>query len=246
MNRAIIDAKGLCSTELNRRIKDAVASGVKEILLKRVNGQRFIGTGIRSDVTIIINGVPGNDLAAFMDGPTIIVNSNAQDHVCNTMSDGTVVIHGDAGDVLGYSMQGGRLYIKGDVGYRVGVHLKAYGDKRPVIIIGGTAKDFIGEYMAGGVLIVLGLEDKRHIVGNFIGTGIHGGVIYIRKPIEKNQIAKEATFDEITHEDEKILETYIKDYCSYFNLNLDEILNLKFTKISPTTYRPYGKVYAPY
>lgn len=243
MNKAIIDAKGLRSTELNRRIKDAVASGVKEILLKRVNGHRFIGTGIRSDVTIIIEGVPGNGLAAFMDGPTIIVNSNAQDHVCNTMSDGTVVIHGDAGDVLGYSMQSGKLYIKGDVGYRVGVHLKAYRDKKPVIIIGRTAKDFLGEYMAGGILIILGLGVNKPIVGNFIGAGMHGGVIYVRGPIEKHQIAKEATFSEKTNEDDKILETYLKDYCSYFDLDLDEFMNTKFVKIVPTTYRPYGKMY---
>ncbi|MEM2459577.1 MAG: hypothetical protein QXG66_05045 [Candidatus Bathyarchaeia archaeon] len=243
MDKAIIDAKGLRSIELNRRIKDAVASGVKEILLKRVNGHRFIGTGIRGDVTITIDGVPGNDLAAFMDGPTIIVNSNAQDHVCNTMSNGTVIIHGDAGDVLGYSMQNGKLYIRGDVGYRVGVHLKAYRDKKPVIIVGGTAKDFLGEYMAGGVLIILGLGVNERVVGNFIGTGMHGGVIYIRGSVEKHQIAKEATFSEITNEDEKILETCLTDYCGHFDLDLDEVMNTKFVKIVPTSYRPYGKMY---
>ncbi|HID18060.1 TPA: hypothetical protein EYP27_00795, partial [Candidatus Bathyarchaeota archaeon] len=130
------------------------------MFLKNVNGQRCIGGGIRAKVKIIVEGVPGNDLAAFMDGPTIIVKSNAQDCVGNTMNDGKVVVHGNAGDALGYGMRGGRLFIKGDVGYRVGIHMKAYMDKNPVLIAGGFARDFLGEYMAGGFLIVLGLN--RH------------------------------------------------------------------------------------
>jgi glutamate synthase domain-containing protein 3 len=242
--KEVIDAKGLHYKDVNRKIKEAVARGVKEILLKNVNGQRYIGDGVRGKVKIVIEGVPGNDLAAFMDGPTIIVNSNAQDCVCNTMNDGMVIVYGDAGDVLGYGMRGGKLYIKGDVGYRVGIHMKAYKEKKPILIVGGVARDFLGEYMAGGVLIVLGLNRKNPVVGNFIGTGIHGGVIYVRGKVEKHQVAKEAVFDETTTEDEKMLKTYLKEYCEYFNFNLNEILSEKFTKLVPTTHRPYGKLYA--
>lgn len=107
MNRkVVINAKGLHYRDLNRKIKGAVSEGAEEILLINVNGQRYIGAGLKGNVKIIIDGVPGNDLAAFMEGPTIIVESNAQDCVCNTMNDGVVVVHGDAGDVLGYGMRG--------------------------------------------------------------------------------------------------------------------------------------------
>lgn len=41
-------------------------------------------------VLIEIEGVPGEDLAAFMDGPRIIVHNNAQDGVGNTMNSGQV------------------------------------------------------------------------------------------------------------------------------------------------------------
>ena len=58
-------------------------------------------------------------------------------------------------------MRSGKIFIKGDVGYRVGIHMKAYENLYPVIIIGGTAQDFLGEYMAGGLLIVLGLNGKK-------------------------------------------------------------------------------------
>ena len=38
--------------------------------------------------------------------------------------------------------------------------MKAYKGKIPVMIIGGTAGSFLGEYQAGGLIVVLGLEAK--------------------------------------------------------------------------------------
>src|SRR3990170_5361539 len=178
-----IDAKGVYYRDLNEKVRQAISRGEKEILLKNVNGQYYIGDGLRGgDVRITIEGVPGNDLAAFMDGPTLIVKGNAQDNIANTMNGGKVVIHGHAGDVLGYGMRGGKLHILGDVGYRIGIHMKGYQDQTPVIISGGSAQDFYGEYMAGGILILLGLErrNSQPIIGDYVGTGMHGGVIYIR------------------------------------------------------------------
>ena len=160
------------------------------------------------------------------------------------MNDGKVVVHGNAGDALGYGMRGGRLFIKGDVGYRVGIHMKAYMDKNPVLIAGGFARDFLGEYMAGGLLIVLGLNRHNPVVGKFIGTGTHGGAIYIRGKVEGHQVAKEAIISELTTEDEKTLETHLKEYCEHFNYGLDEILGGKFIKLIPTSHRPYGNLYS--
>ena len=81
---------------------------MKTVKLVNVNGQRYIGNGITgNDLRIEIDGVPGGDMAMFMNGPTIVTFGNAQDGVANTMNAGTVIIHGDAGDVLGYGMRGG-------------------------------------------------------------------------------------------------------------------------------------------
>src|SRR3989337_2743988 len=112
-----IDAKGVYYRELNSKVRDAVSKGEKEILLKNVNGQYYIGDGLQGDAKITVEGVPGNDLAAFMDGPTIIVKGNAQDNIGNTMNSRKVIVEGHAGDVLGYGMRGGKLHIRGDVGY---------------------------------------------------------------------------------------------------------------------------------
>ena len=53
-----IDARGVYYRNLNKIIRDAVASGEKEFDLINVNGQRYIGDGLQgSDVKIDIHGV---------------------------------------------------------------------------------------------------------------------------------------------------------------------------------------------
>lgn len=118
-----------------------------EIEIDDCLGQRYIGAGI-SDKTIVINGTPGNALGAYMDGAHIVVNGNAQDAIGDTMNDGKIDVFGNAGDAVGYAMRGGRIYIKGNAGYRAGIHMKAYMDHKPVIVIGGRAGSFLGEYQA--------------------------------------------------------------------------------------------------
>ncbi len=242
-----IEAKGVYYRELNAQVRGAIANGEKQIVLKNINGQYYIGTGLTTKTEIIIEGVPGNDLAAFMDGATLIVKSNAQDNLCNTMNSGKVVVHGHAGDVLGYGMRGGKLHIKGDVGYRVGIHMKGYKRQMPVIISGGMAGDFLGEYMAGGVLILLGLDSKagEELTGDYIGTGMHGGVLYIRGEVDPDKCGQEVGIMEPDEKDLKQLRDCLKDYCKDFDLDLEDIMNERpFKKLIPVTLRPYGNLYA--
>jgi len=241
-----IDAKKMYYKELNEKIHQAINNGVKKIVLDNVNGQRYIGGGVGGDIKIVINGVPGNDLAAFMDGPTIIVNSNAQDGIGDTMNAGKIIVYGDARDIVGHSMRGGKIYIRGNVGYRVGIHMKAYRNLYPVIIIGGKAGDFLGEYMAGGLIIILGLnkQEAEPIVGGYVGTGMHGGMIYIRGRIEDYQLGKEIRLFGPDQEDRDKLNLYLKEYCQDFSLDFKGILKEKFIKLIPYTHRPYGKLYA--
>ena len=97
------------------------------------------------------------------------------------MNDGAIFVHGSSGDATGYAMRGGKIYVRGNAGYRAGIHMKAYREKQPVLIIGGEAGSFLGEYQAGGIIIVLGLgSGGRAPVGRFVGTGMHGGRMLLR------------------------------------------------------------------
>lgn len=240
-----INAKGLSFRELNQRIREVAANGADEIELVNVNGQRYIGSGVDQNPIIKIYGTPGNDLGAFMGSSKILVYGDCEDGVGNTMSNGEIMVYGSAGDIVGYSMRGGKIYIKGNAGYRVGIHLKASRERSPVIVIGGSVRDFLGEYMAGGTIVVLGFGvNNGEIVGDFVGTGIHGGKVYVRGKVQKDKIGLDAVIAPMRDEDWVELKRILIDYCKAFNLRLRSLPKTKFTKIVPTSSRPYGKTYA--
>ena len=241
-----IDVKGIYYRELNAQLRKAVAEGVKRIELRNVCGQRYIGTDLNKPVEIEIFGTPGNDLGAFMDGPRIVVHGNAQDGCGNTMNEGEIIVHGHAGDTMGMAARGGKIFIKEDVGYRAAIHMKEYLEKKPVLVIGGTAQDFFAEYMAGGVVILLGLNFKQGEThrANFIGTGMHGGVIYLRGDVDKSQLGKEVGVSELDEKDRQLLQKLVAEFASHFEYDARKILDHKFLKLFPLYLRPYGKHYA--
>jgi len=256
-----ISAAGKTFSVLNGEIRGMLSAGHKKIIVNDMCGQRYLADGLRGEnISLVINGTPGNDLAAFLDGPEVVVFGNAQEGIGNTMNAGQVIIHGNAGDIAGHSMRGGRIFIKGNAGYRVGIHMKAYKNLFPVVIIGGCAGAFLGEYMAGGLLIVLGLSgkdsgrpkpaflqehiDDTRIIGDFAGTGMHGGQIFIRGEIAGCYLGREVKTGSPSSDDIKLLTRHLNDFCGYFELDINEILKIPFVKLYPYSHRPYGRLYA--
>ena len=238
--------------ELNEKIHQALRNDNKNILLNNVCGQRFIGASLQGDFELEINGLPGNDLGIFMDGPKIIVNGNCEDQAGNTMNDGEILVHGYGGDVIGLSARGGKIYIKQDVGYRVGIHIKEYEHKFPIIMIGGTAKDFLGEYMAGGLIIALGLkftngsvvESEHSICGGELGTGIHRGKIVLRTDEDlEEKLGIGAKLFEISEQEKAEIRPIINEFCEIFNIPLDIIEKKPLKVIKPISKRPFGGNY---
>ncbi len=242
----VISAAGLSYRHLNEQVRSAIRSGATEITLNDVMGHRYIGTGIHAPgVTIHVNGVPGEDLGAFLDGPHIIVHNNAQDGVGNTMNEGRIEIHGQAGDVVGYGMRGGRILIRGDVGYRVGIHMKGYRDKQPLIVTGGCAGNFYGEYMAGGCQVLLGIgqSEKKPVVGQYCASGMHGGVMYIRGELDDWKLGKEVQQIPLDRHDREFLKPVLEDFSETFAVK-EKLLEFdRFVRIAPVSARPYGRLY---
>lgn len=231
--------------ELNCAIRKAMALDCKRILLKNVTGQRYIAaTAKRDDLYIGIYGTPGNDLGAFLDGPTIEVFGNAQDMTGNTMNSGKIIIHGNAWDVTGLSARGGKMFIEKSSGYRVGIHMKEYAHIRPTLVIGGTAKDYLGEYMAGGVILVLGQDQGSGAspVGINIGAGIHGGKIIVNGRVGKEQLGPGAVTAELNAEDRAEVSGLVDEYNGYFGKNV-QFDGDQFTKVMPASSRPFSGKY---
>ena len=235
----LIDAKNLDYRILNEELRQTN----DDCIIEGCCGQRFIAAGM-SDKSLTINGIPGNALGAYLNNANITVNANAQDAVGDTMNEGKILIHGNIGDAAGYAMRGGKIYIRGNAGYRAGIHMKAYKEKVPVMIIGGCAGSFLGEYQAGGIIIVLGLNsDGRPIVSNFPCTGMHGGKMYLRGNCENIKFPSQVTAKPATDEDMDEIRSYMTEYCSDFAYDMNDILSGTFTVITPDNQNPYKQMY---
>ncbi len=235
----IIDAKRLGFAELNEKIRKTDG----DCRIVGCLGQRFIASGMGGK-SIDIDGVPGNALGAYLSGAEITVNGNAQDAVGDTMNDGRIVVHGNIGDAAGYAMRGGEIYVKGNAGYRAGIHMKEYKTKKPAIIIGGRAGSFLGEYQAGGLILVLGLnDDGKSIVGNFPCTGMHGGKMVLRGDVKDVDFPKQTNRRIATEEDMLEIRPFIEKYCDFFGTDANELIGCTYTVITPDSKNPYKQMY---
>ena len=235
----LLDARNMDYAALNEAIRQAD----EEIEVVNCLGQRFIGTGSRNK-NITIHGITGNALGAYLNGAEITVYGNAQDATGDTMNEGKIVIHGNIGDAAGYAMRGGRIFVKGNAGYRAGIHMKQYKDKVPVLVIGGRTGSFLGEYQAGGVIVVLGLHaDGKKIVHNFPCTGMHGGKLFLRGKCDDIEFPSQVTAKPAGSADLAEIQEYVAEFCKEFDCSSQEIMNSPFTVVTPDSKNPYKQMY---
>ena len=235
----LLDATDLDYAALNEEIKHCG----EKVQICNCLGQRFIGAGL-SGKDITVSGIPGNALGAYLNGAEIKVHGNAQDAVGDTMNAGKIVIHGNIGDAAGYAMRGGKIFVQGNAGYRAGIHMKEYGEKVPVLVIGGCAGSFLGEYQAGGVIMVLGLNrGDRRIVHNFPCTGMHGGKLILRGDCADVTFPGQISTRAPTDAEHILIRKYVTEYCGLFGADLEEVLRSPFTVVTPDSANPYKQMY---
>ena len=200
-----LDASGRGFSEINEFLREAYRSGGESVKIDNVSGQRYLGIGFstkqedgtRRKFKVELNGYPGNCLANLNDGVNYEVHGNVSDDLADTMHAGSIVIHGSARDVAGQTLQGGHIFVRGSVGNRAAIQMREYKQARPHFIVGETADDYLGEYMAGGLLAVLNLSDSDRPVGKFAATGLVGGTIYIRGEVDPTQLGLPPSAEDI-------------------------------------------------
>ena len=200
-----------------RQLNAAIRDCAGDAAVTGCSGQRFIGAGLERG-KLILSGTPGNALGAYLNGARIEVCGNAQDAVGDTMNAGRIVVPG--------------------------IHMKAYGDKLPVMVIGGKAGSFLGEYQAGGVIVVLGLtESTRPIVSNFPCTGMHGGKLFLRSDCKNILLPKQVIARPASYKDLDGIWTYLHTFCELFGSDCDKLVQQPFTLITPNSSNPYKQLY---
>lgn len=225
---------------LNKTIDD---NEDNQLVIEQVFGQRYIGSSL-ADKHLVIKGTAGNALGCFLNGGTITIHGNCQDAVGDTMNDGKIIVHGSCGDGTGYAMRGGAIYIRDSAGYRSGIHMKAYGEKQPLLIIGERAGSFLGEYQAGGTIIVLGMhQGGKPPVGYFCGTGMHGGTMYLRCDTLPTSLPEQVAFRDATEFDRHILSGLLDEYCRIFSFDKKALLASHFFVLQANSATPYRMLY---
>ncbi len=233
----IIDGTGMEHKQLNIQIQNNPHTTIKGLC-----GQRFIAAGI-SNRQVVTYGTPGNALGAYLNGASIVVHGNAQDAVGDTMNDGEIIIYGNVGDAVGYAMRGGKIFIKGNAGYRAGIHMKAYEDKIPIMIIGGSAGSFLGEYQAGGIIVVLGLSTDDRLVHNFPCTGMHGGKVFLRGEPNIAVFPPNVCVSRATDADILCIKQQLIEFCNWFDYDATELLQSTFSVVTPNHDNPFHETY---
>lgn len=226
--------------EANERVRAALADA-DVVELSDVCAQRYLGCALPRGKRLEVHGVPGNDMASYLDGGEVEVYGNAQDQIGNTMNDGLIVVHGRCGDAAGYAMRGGRVFVRDDCGWRVGIHMKQYGERRPAIVIGGDAGSFLGEYLAGGVIVLMGRP------GAYLATGMHGGVIYLREPLADEDVPEGLVLEPADADDRAVLADLLGEYNRCFAAELGAPVAATgegYFRLRPASSRPYAALYA--
>lgn len=167
------------------------------------------------------------------------ITRGGMDAVGDTMNGGKIYLHGDAGDAAGYAMWGGALYIRGNAGSRAGVHIKA----TALLLIGGCAGEFLGEYQAGGTIVVLGLGSSGPLLGPSACAGMHGGRIFLRGSAQGVELPAHIAARAATEEDMRLIMPHLEHASGRFGWDLAEVLSVPFTVLTPRTHRPYKTMY---
>ncbi len=179
----LIDAKDIAYNKLNQ----AILKENGPVSIVNVAGHRYIGinfTGRKKNITIY--GNVGNCFMNLNENNISTIYGDVADDCCDSMSGGMVKIFGDAGDVMCQALNGGKVYVSGNVGNRACLQLREYMKKSPVVVINGKFDDYLGEYMSGGIVLVLSNSGRNF--GKHIGSGMMGGKIFIRGKVSSRNI----------------------------------------------------------
>ena len=208
---------GAGKTTLIKKLLSEAFQGQKNVLIENEFGEIGIDGGFLKDSGIVVH----------------------------EMNAGCICVFGNAGDATGYAMRGGRIFVGGNVGYRCGIHMKAYKENKPAIVIGGKAGSFLGEYQAGGIIVVLGDGAEGSPVGNFCGTGMHGGEMYIRGDALPKTLPPQVKAERLERFPEGEAAQLVRQWCDAFGKESERYLSSPCFRLTPDSANPYKQMYTP-
>ena len=187
-----IDDERLESRVLEEKIQEAVRDGYRVIEVEAF-GQHGIGGRLwraaKDPVHVKVTGHSGQRLGSMgFPGTTIENFGPASDDAGWLNAGARIVIHGNAANGTANAMSQGTIFVGGSLGSR-GMTMTKQNPRfdPPQLWVLGSVGDYFGEFMAGGIAVICGVESQtpenilgyRPFVGMVAGTaffnGPHGG-----------------------------------------------------------------------
>ncbi len=211
---------------LEEEIKSAVWAGHRNLVIKAY-GQHGIGGRLfaKEPITVTVEGATGQR-AGSLGYPNTIINimGPVSDDVGWLNAGAEIIVHGNAGNGAANAMAQGKIYIGGNIGAR-GMTMTKHNPKftPPELWVLGSAGDYFGEFMAGGIAVICGYEaqNPQNILGYRPLIGMVGGKVFVRNKTQNfsiedsdwqwlidnmavylKKINKEYLFTELTKRDE--------------------------------------------
>jgi NADPH-dependent glutamate synthase beta subunit-like oxidoreductase/glutamate synthase domain-containing protein 3/NAD-dependent dihydropyrimidine dehydrogenase PreA subunit len=174
---------------LEEQIQRAVADGHRRIEIQAFGqhgiGGRLWGAG-NEPVQIRVTGHSGQRLGSMGFPNTVIeVLGPVSDDVGWLNAGAEIIVHGNAGNGACNGMAQGRVFVAGNIGAR-GMTMTKHNPRfePPQLWVLGSVGDYFGEFMAGGVAVVCGVDAQSpdNVLGYRPLVGMVGGKVFFRGP----------------------------------------------------------------
>jgi NADPH-dependent glutamate synthase beta subunit-like oxidoreductase/glutamate synthase domain-containing protein 3/NAD-dependent dihydropyrimidine dehydrogenase PreA subunit len=181
------DGKRIDSRILEEMIQEAVARGYRNLEIEAFGqhgiGGRLFKSGDKK-INITVSGYSGQRVGAMGFADTYIeVTGPASDDVGWLNAGAHITVHGNAGNGAANGMAQGKIYIAGNIGSR-GMTMTKHNPRfePPELWVLGSAGDYFGEFMAGGIAVICGVgpQTPENILGYRPFVGMVGGKAFFR------------------------------------------------------------------
>ncbi|QJT08689.1 glutamate synthase [Oceanidesulfovibrio marinus] len=209
-----LDASALAKRELNKKIKSCMASGEAEILVEHPGSVHNLGTALKGEATITVDGSTGFYTGGFLEGPRLVIKGNTGWYTGDNMLCGEIIVEKNAGSNCAPSTIGGTIVVRGNTGGRAGLGMKG-GD---LVICGSTGR-WCGQMTMGGRIVVLGE------VGQGLGESMYRGLIHVRDPQAEEKLGGNVEFHPISEQEAESLNMLFEKYA--IDADASEFMSLR-------------------
>jgi glutamate synthase domain-containing protein 3 len=198
---AELDCEGRPVREINTEIREAIARGETEILVRNPGARHNLGVAILQPARVRFEGSVGYYCGGLIDGATVEIAGSAGWGLAESMKDGTVIVEGGAGNGAAAAIRGGAVVIHGDAAARLGVSIKG-----GLVLVGGSCGYMTGFMGQKGTIIVCGDAGEAFADSMYATTCFVGGAIA--------ELGNDAVIDRPSEEEAAFIDAALERYLS--------------------------------